>query len=565
MFQLRPGITNLLKDGSRAFSGLDEAVLRNIEACVNLNEMTQTSYGPNSMNKLIVNHLGKQFITSDLSTIIEELDIQHPAANMLVMACKRQAEEYGDASNTVLIFAGELLRNAAKLLNDNGLHPSDIVAGYEIALERSLSLLNGMVAHRVANFKNVGDLSGIVRPLVLTKNIGYSDLITRLTCEAIASIMPDEDKLKEFNIDNVRIVKLLGGSPMQSFTINGMMINREPGGTIRNLEKVSNVMVLGCGLEMTGTEAKGTVVLNNAQELLDFTRGEESLVENLIKEIKQTAKIDAIFAGGPISDIAQHFCNKYDILTLRITSKWELRRICRSIGAVAMVRLGVPLPEEIGKASSIRVEEIGSKKVTVINALNTKVSSVILRGATQGILDEMERAIANSVSVVKSSTKDNRFVAGAGATFVELSKCLRAYDKSENKCQQNSVDVPVPGMEEYAVNMFAEALDIFPRLLAENSGLNSTDLLASLHAVHQQGSQPNKGINVFCGSGTSPIIDCISNNEQGVGLIVDHLGTLCSALKLATDSAVTILKIDEIIMAKPAGGPKPRSQNDDMD
>ncbi|KAF7458364.1 T-complex protein 1, theta subunit [Cryptosporidium felis] len=555
----------MLKDGSRAFSGLDEAVLRNIEACVNLSEITQTSYGPNSMNKLIVNHLEKQFITSDLTTIIEELDIQHPAANMIVMACKRQAEEYGDASNTVLIFAGELLRNAAKLLNDNGLHPSDIIAGYESALERSLSSLNGMVAHRVGDFRKANDLYGVIKPLISTKHIGYSDLITRLTCEAISAIMPDEDHIKEFNVDNVRIVKLLGGSPMQSFTLNGMMVNREPSGTIRCLNRVSNVMVLGCGLEMTGTEAKGTVVLNNAQELLDFTKGEESLVENLIRDIKQIGKIDVIIAGGPISDIAQHFCNKYDILTLRITSKWELRRICRSLGAISMVRLGVPLPEEIGKASSIKVEEIGSKKVTVINALNTKVSSVILRGATQGLLDEMERAVGNSVSVIKSSTKDNRFVAGAGATFVELSRNLRTSNTPECKRNTDSAGIAVTGMEEYAINMFAESLDIFPRLLAENSGLNPTDLLASLHSIHQQGSNPYKGINVLSRSETSPIVDCISNTDQDVGLIVDHLGTLCSALKLATDAAITILKIDEIIMAKPAGGPKPRNPNDDMD
>ncbi|KAH7650059.1 hypothetical protein FG379_003139 [Cryptosporidium bovis] len=563
MFQLRPGVTNLLKDGSRAFSGLDEVVLRNIEACSNLSEITQTSYGPRSMNKLIVNHLEKQFITSDLLTIVEELDIQHPAANMIVMACKRQAEEYGDNGNTVLIFAGELLRNASKLLSANGLHPSDIISGFELGLQMSLSILETLVTYKVDDFKNQEDLAHFIRPIIATKHHGYIELMTKLTSEAVASVMPSSGNLSEFDVDNVRIVKLLGGSPLQSFSLNGMLVNREPTGTVRSINNNCNVMVLGCGLEMTGTESKGTVVLNNAQELLNFTRDEEALVEDLIKNIKVSGNVDVIIAGGPISDIAQHFCNKYDILTLRITSKWELRRICRSLGAISMVRLGVPLPEELGKASSITISEIGSKKVTIINALNTKVSSIVLRGATQSSLDEMERSIMNAVSIAKAATKDNRFVPGAGATFIELSKNLRNSNKSDEVAKAASNSPQFSGLEEYAVEKYAESLDIFPRILAENTGNNSTDLLASLHSIHRKGGNTTKGINVLCNSDPSPIIDCMKNADNTI--IVDHFKSLSSALRLATDAAITILKIDEIIMAKPAGGPKARNQNDDQD
>ncbi|KAK6588425.1 hypothetical protein RS030_4648 [Cryptosporidium xiaoi] len=563
MFQLRPGVTNLLKDGSRAFSGLDEVVLRNIEACSNLSEITQTSYGPRSMNKLIVNHLEKQFITSDLPTIVEELDIQHPAANMIVMACKRQAEEYGDNGNTVLIFAGELLRNASKLLSANGLHPSDIINGFELGLQMSLNILETLVTYKVDDFKNQEDLANFIRPIIATKHHGYIELMTKLTSEAVASVMPSSGNLSEFDVDNIRIVKLLGGSPLQSFSLNGMLVNREPTGTVRSINNNCNVMVLGCGLEMTGTESKGTVVLNNAQELLNFTRDEEALVEDLIKNIKVSGNVDVIIAGGPISDIAQHFCNKYDILTLRITSKWELRRICRSLGAISMVRLGVPLPEELGKASSITISEIGSKKVTIINALNTKVSSIVLRGATQSSLDEMERSIMNAVSIAKAATKDNRFVPGAGATFIELSKNLRNLNKSDEVAKASSNSPQFSGLEEYAVEKYAESLDIFPRILAENTGNNSTDLLASLHSIHRKGGNTTKGINVLCNSDPSPIIDCMKNTDNTI--IVDHFKSLSSALRLATDAAITILKIDEIIMAKPAGGPKARNQNDDQD
>ncbi|KAH8740191.1 hypothetical protein FG386_001852 [Cryptosporidium ryanae] len=563
MFQLRPGVTNLLKDGSRAFSGIDEVVLRNIDACSNLSEITQTSYGPRSMNKLIVNHLGKQFITSDLPTIVEELDIQHPAANMIVMACKRQAEEYGDNSNTVLIFAGELLRNASKLLSENGMHPSDIISGFELGLQRSLNILESLVTYKVNDFKNKDNLANFIHPIIATKHHGYVDLITKLTSEAVANVMPSCENIGEFDVDNVRIVKLLGGSPLQSFSLNGMLVDREPTGTIRSINSNCNVMVLGCGLEITGTESKGTVVLSNAQELLNFTRGEEALVEDLIKNIKVSGKVDVIIAGGPISDIAQHFCNKYDILTLRIASKWELRRICRSLGAISMVRLGVPLPEELGKASSITTSEIGSKKVTIINALNTRVNSIILRGATQSSLDEMERSIMNAVSIAKAATKDNRFVPGAGATFIELSKSLRNSNKLNEVNKTTSNSSQFFGLEEYAIEKYAESLDVFPRILAENTGSNPTDLLASLHSIHRKGSNTTKGINILCSSDSSPIIDCMKNTDNT--MIVDHLKSLSSALRLATDAAITILKIDEIIMAKPAGGPKPRNQSDDQD
>ncbi|OII76045.1 TCP-1 CPN60 chaperonin family protein [Cryptosporidium andersoni] len=557
---VRPGVTSLLKDGSRAFSGLDEAVLRNIEACINLCEITETSYGPRSMNKLIVNHIGKHFITSDVNTIVEELEIQHPAVKMIVMACKRQSEEYGDGTNTVLILCGELLKNAAKLLTINGLHPMDIIKGYEMALEKVTKFMESLVCFKIENFKDKNEIYKSVFPIVTTKHHGYNELLSDLISEACADVMPDNtERIRDFQVDNVRIVKLLGGSPMQSFTLSGMIINKEPSGTVRSINHQCNVMVLGCGLEMTGTEAKGTVVLKNADELLNFTRDEEQLMENLIKDIKVSGNVDVIITGGPISDIAQHFCNKYNILTLRIMSKWELRRVCRSLGAIAMVRLGIPLPEELGRSKSINVQEIGSKKVTIINALNKKVTSIVLRGSTQSLLDEMERCVLNAVSCVKSSTKDNRFIPGGGATAIEISRRLRL----TNIDNENNIKLSHISLEGYAIEKYAESLEVFPRLLAQNTGLSPTDILASLYSIHQNETNSKIGINLLHSSGTSPLMDCLNNKENCI--MIDHLQTIVSAFKLATDAATTILSIDEIIMAKPAGGPKPPSSTNNND
>ncbi|CEM04277.1 unnamed protein product [Vitrella brassicaformis CCMP3155] len=539
MFSSPQGLAALLKEGGRHFTGIDEATLKNIQACQSLATITKTSLGPNSMNKLIISHIDKHYVTSDAATMVNELEVVHPAAKLVVMASKMQEEEYGDGTNLTVVMAGELLIMAENLLKQ-GLHTSDVIKGYEMAIKKALQILEGCVCWSVKDPTIVEELRKGVRTSLSSKQLGIEDQLAQLVAEAAVKAMPRS--VSDFNVDNIRVCKLQGGSLSDSHVISGMVHGRDATGSVKHKQGELKVCVLSCGIEFTGTETKGTVLLHNAEELLNFTKKEEQKMEETIRAVRD-AGVEVIVSGGNISDIAQHFCNKYDILTVKVQSKFELRRLCRTLGAAAMVRLGAPLPDELGTAEYVSVEEIGSSKVTVIRASGSRVATIVLRGATPNVLDEVERAIDDAVNCVRSITRDRRFVPGAGATEVEIAHQLQQFGAT------------VSGLDQYAVLKFGEALEAVPRILSDNAGQDATNVLTALYAAHQEGRK-NTGVNVEggAGSGAEATIDAV---EHG---IFDHHDTKAWAMKLATDAAITVLRVDQIIMAKPAGGPKPGEQ-----
>lgn len=541
MFANRYGLSGLLKEGGRNFSGVEETALKNIENCKTLATITQTSLGPNCMNKMIINYLGKNIITSACSLILSELDVQHPAAKLAVLAAKLQDEEFGDATNFVINLFASLLSNAEKLIRE-GLHTSDIVKGYEAALNICTPILDELVCWHVADIMNVEDLAKGIKTCVNSKQLLTDKDLTKLIAEAALKIMPNN--VADFNIDNIRVAKIVGGCANDSHLVSGMIILREPSGSV--LKKTNaKVMVLGCGLEMTGTEAKGTVLLNSAQELINFTKGEEDRMEELIKSIRD-AGVEAIIVNGTISDTAQHYCNKYEIFTLKITSKFETRRLCRTFGATALVRLGAPLADELGMAELISVQEIASKKVTLIRSGNSRVATIVLRGGTPAVLDEMERAIDDGINCIKCITQSTGFVAGGGAAEIEIAHQIA---KKNETNESNLSD-----FDRMCLLKFGESFECIPKILAENAGLNSTEVITALIAAHQNGHK-YACVNM---KGDSLTINAL---EAG---ILDHFETKKWAIKFAVDAALTVLRIDQIIMAKPAGGPKaPQQRNDD--
>merc|ERR1712060_945076 len=226
--------------------------------------------------------------------------------------------------------------------------------------------------------------------------------------------------------------------------------------------------------------------LNNADELMNFTKGEEQRIDEFIKSIKD-AGVDVVISGGAVSEIAGHFLNKYRILALKITSKFELRRICRTVGATSILRTGAPIPEELGYVESIKVEEISSQKLTIIRSRDAKVATIVLRSASPNTLDELQKAIDNAANVMRCVVRDPGFVAGAGATEIELAHQLQQFGAT------------VPGLDQYAVLKFAEALEVIPRILAENSGHSHVDAVTALYAAHQKGEKAT-GIDVGSGA-----------------------------------------------------------------
>lgn len=260
-------------------------------------------------------------------------------------------------------------------------------------------------------------------------------------------------------------------------------------------------------------------------------------MDEFIRSIKD-AGVEVVISGGAISEIGLHFLNKYRILVLKITSKFELRRVCRTVGATSIIRTGPPLPEELGYVESIQTEEISSQKLTIIKSRDAKISTIVLRSASPNVLDELERTVDNAVNVVKNVARDPRFVAGAGATEIELAHQLQLFGAT------------VPGLDQYAVLKFAEALEIVPKILADNCGHSHIDVITALYAAHQKGEKA-AGVDV---DGTPGALIC----DAGARGILDHAESKRWAMRFTLDAVLTILQVDQIIMSKQAGGPKPK-------
>merc|ERR1712176_1395052 len=336
----------------------------------------------------------------------------------------------------------------------------------------------------------------------------------------------------KFDVDNVRVTKVQGGNLNASFVVEGMAIARGTSG-VETFKEKAKVAVYASGIELSGTETKGTVLLESADQLMNYTKGEESRMDEFIKGIRD-AGVEVVISGGAISEIAGHFLNKYKILAVKITSKFELRRVCRTVGATSIIRAGPPIPEECGYVESIKVEEYASQKLTVIKTRDSKVATIVLRSASPNVLDELERAIDNSVNVVRCAAKDAAFVPGAGATEIELAHQLQQFGAS------------VPGLDQYAVLKFAEALEVVPKVLAENAGHKHVDAITALYAAHQKG-QKAVGVEVDSGS-----LTCDAMEKS----LLDHAESKRWAIRFCMDAVLTVLKVDQIIMSKQAGGPK---------
>jgi len=533
-FKAANSFSSLLKDGYKHYGGLEEAILKNIEATKQLAAITRTSLGPNGMNKLVVNHLEKLFVTSDAATIVEELEVVHPAARMLTKAAQMQVQEVGDGSNFVVTFAGELLAQAEELLRI-GVHPSEIVEGYKKASEKTFALFESLSTTSVENPRDKASLVKALIPVLAAKQFGYEEMLSNLVADAVLSVMPPAPKKPSVTVDNVRVAKLVGGTIQDSQIIRGVVVHRDAEGSIKHVEK-AKVAVFGCSIEASSTETKGTVVIKNADELKAYNKGEEKAMEDAIKGIADSgAKV--VVAGGSISEIAMHFIEKYGMLAVKIPSKFELRRLCKAVNATAQVRVGAPIPGDLGYADVVSVQELSSRLVTVFRQddEDSGIATIVLRGATMNLLDDMERAIDDAVNTCRILCKDGRLIPGGGAADMEVAHRL------------SRIAAETTGLEQYAISKFAEALEVVPRTLAENSGQIERDIITALYVAHAAG-KVNEGVDID-GNGTKDVV------KAG---IVDSLAVKLSALRLACETAITVLRVDQIIMSKQAGGPKPK-------
>lgn len=485
--------TSMMKEGA---TFVDEPVLKNISACKELSKITASSMGPYGLCKMIINHLNKLFVTHDAGTIVTELEVEHPAAKLIVMASNAMQEEVGDGTNFVISLAGELLGQAEGLIR-MGLHPSDIIAGYKKAGDKAIDILASCIVGNVEDVRVVANVLPILRTAIASKQYGYETFLATIVAEACVNACPSNPA--SFNVDNVRIAKLDGGSITNSQLVRGFVITRPTEGTIKH-KKAAKVALYACAIDVPTTETKGTALIENAAQLIDYSKKEEEVMEELIGAIARTG-VNVIVSNSTFGDMALHFLEKFGIMALKVSSKFDMRRLSAAVGARTLARLDPPTIEDFGTCDSVDVQEMGGKLITVFaqERDDSKLSTIIVRGATQNVLDDVERAIDDGINVYKALTKDRRYVAGAGAVEMQLQKELMTFAEATR------------GLDQYAMRKYASSFEVIPRVLAEVSGFNGTNVVTQLEADHNQGNAFN-GINVEDGttlnSVTAGILDC---------------------------------------------------------
>ncbi|XP_015792467.1 T-complex protein 1 subunit theta [Tetranychus urticae] len=537
-----PGFTSMLKEGAGQLSGVEEAVIRSIEACNEFSRTLKTSYGPRGLNKMVINHLEKLYVTNDAATIVQQLDVQHPAAKILVMASQMIEKEVGDSTNYVIMLAGALLEKAEELIR-MGLKPIEIVEGYEMARDAVINeILPNLVVDTVKDFHNLEEVKRGIRTSIASKQFGYEDFLADLIGRACILVMPKSENAS-FNVDNVRVCKILGSGVTKSELVQGMIFKKSVEGSVTSATD-AKVVVYTCPVDVPTTETKGTVLIQTAQELTNFSRGEEVLFEKQIQDIAESgAKV--IVSGGKFGDMALHYCNKYGLMAVRLQSKFDVRRLCKTVGAVALPKLQAPKKEELGFCDNVYIDEIGGTSVVVFkqSSAESKISTIVVRGSSDNVMDDIERAIDDGVNTFKALTKDGRLVAGAGASDIEMVVKIASLAET------------LPGLEQYAVGKFAEALQSIPVAIAENAGIDQ-EVVTKLFAAHQAGDT-SAGIDI--NSDLPTTLDAVKSK------IFDLYLAKYWAIKYAVNAANTVLQVDHIIWAKPAGGPKPRQGGGDWD
>lgn len=531
-----PGFQSMLKEGARFYSGIDEVVLRNVDACKELSDTTKSAYGPNGMSKMVINHIEKLFVTNDAATIMREIEVQHPAAKLLIMASDMQEKEVGDGTNFVIIFGGQLLQNAAELLG-MGLSPVEIIDGYNIALQKAQEILPKLVSMEVKDLTDVNSVRLALKSCFSSKQLGNEEFLSDLVGNACIKALKDNST---FNVDNVRVCKILGSGVLNSTVMKGMVLKREVEGTVNRVAK-AKIALYSCPIDIATTETKGTVLIKSAEELKSFSRGEEELLEKQIKAIVETgAKV--VVCGGKVGEMALHFLNKYGVMAVRCLSKFDLRRVAKTVGGTVLAKILPPSPEELGYCDNVYIDEVGDVPVIMFRQDKDEgsISTIVVRGSTDNLMDDIERSIDDGVNNFKALTKDARLLPGAGAVEIELAK------------QLSTIAETYPGLEQYAIKKFAEAFEVVPRTLAENSGRKSTEVLSQLYAGHQEG-KATLGFNI------EPDTDVVDVTQKS---IYDLFLTKYWGMTYACKAAISVLYVDKIIMAKPAGGPKPKENKD---
>jgi len=522
----------ILKEGSQRTRGRD-AQSGNIAAAKAVASAVRTTLGPKGMDKMLVDTIGDVVITNDGVTILKEMDIEHPAAKMMVEIAKTQDDEVGDGTTTAVVIAGELLKRAEDLL-DQDVHPTVIAHGYRMAAEKAQSILDEIAI--AVNPDDMDMLKKIADTAMTGKGAeAAKEKITELVVRAITMVAEDDGTV---DTDFVKVEKKVGGSIEDSEIVEGMIIDKErvhP--AMPRIVKDAKILLLNAAVEFKKTEVDAEISITSPDQLQMFLDEEERMIKGIVDKIVASGAT-VLFCQKGIDDIAQHYLAKAGIFAVRRVKKSDMEKLARATGAAIVSSIDAIAPEELGKAGNVEEKRIsGEEMIFVTECENPKAVSVIIRGGTEHVVAELDRAIEDALRVVSVALEDRKFVAGGGAPEIELSLRLREYAAT------------VGGRAQLAIEAFATALEIIPRTLAENAGLDPIDMLVALRAAHEKGGESGKymGLDVF---------NAVSGNMLDTG-VVEPLRVKTQAVSSAAEAAVMILRIDDVIASSKSAGPSP--------
>jgi archaeal chaperonin len=511
----------ILPEGTNRFLGRD-AQRMNILAGKVLAETVRTTLGPKGMDKMLVDSLGDIVVTNDGVTILKEMDIEHPAAKMLVEVAKTQEDEVGDGTTTAVIIAGELLKKAENLL-DQDIHPTIVAMGYRQAAEKAQEILNVIAI-------DADDRETLLKVAITAMTGKGTEKAREPLAELVVAAVKQVEEEGEIDKDHIKIEKKDGATIDDSVMVNGVIIDKEPvhSGMPKKVED-AKIALLNSAIEVKETEVDAEIRITDPAQMQAFIEQEEQMIKGMVDKISD-AGATVLFCQKGIDDLAQHYLAKKGIMAVRRVKKSDMEKLARATGATVVTNIEDLSHDDLGLAGSVAEKRIsGEEMIFVEECKDPKSVTLLIRGSTEHVVDEIERAVEDAIGVVAATIEDGKVVAGGGAAEISIARGLKEYADS------------ISGREQLAVSAFAEALEVVPKTLAENAGMDSIDALVDLRAAHERSQY--MGLDVF----TMKVTDMYR-----AGVIEPHR-VKKQAIQSAAEAAEMILRIDDVIASTSAG------------
>ncbi len=524
----------ILKEGTERTRG-KSAQSNNIAAAKAVADAVRSTLGPKGMDKMLVDSMGDVVITNDGATILKEMDIEHPAAKMIIEVAKTQEQHCFDGTTTAVVLAGELLKRSEDLIEQN-VHPTVICEGFRMACEKAVE---GLESHGISTEGKDAVLMEVAKTSLTGKSAGaVKSFLADICVRAVNAVGQVENDERMVDLDDIKVEKRQGGSIKDSTLVDGIILDKERvhAGMPRSISDAS-IALINSAIEVKKTEVDAKIQITDPNQLAAFLEEEEGYIRQLVETIKASGANVVICQKG-IDDLAQHYMSKSGIFAIRRAKKSDMEALAKATNGRVITNLDDLSKEDLGKAARVEQRKIGDSDMTFITGCEeAKSVSVLLRGGTEHVVDEIRRAFDDAVGVVSVAWEDGAVLTGGGSVLAALSRDLRAFAES------------VGGREQMAIEAFATALEIVPRTLAENAGLDPVTTIIELRKAHAEGDSKS-GINVYEGG----VMDMKEAN------VLEPLRVVEQAILSATETATMILRIDDVISSKGIS-----SMGDEMD